>query len=355
MNYDDLLKYKPFGVAQSKKTPLLEQLMNPLTNYHKNHSIEYGRIISALGYTEKFYSLDALPFIPVGVFKRLTLKSRNEGLKEMVSSGTTNQQNARIFIDEQNAMWQQQTLINIGSNFIGEKRMPMLIIDAPNALRKKQAFSARGAGILGFSLFGSPVCYALNDDMSLNLDMIQEFVGRFRQGPVLVFGFTALIWEYFYKALLNINFSLDLKDGYLIHGGGWKKLKDQAVSNKTYGNALKRVLGSIKIINYYGMVEQTGSIYFECPQGHLHASTYSEVFVRHPNDFSLCKEKEPGIIQVISPMASAYPGHSILTEDLGIILGVDDCPCGRKGKYFQVLGRIPKAEIRGCSDTYEYK
>jgi hypothetical protein len=35
-----------------------------------------------------------------------------------------------------------------------------------------------------------------------------------------------------------------------------------------------------------------------------------------------------------------------------VILGEDDCKCGRKGKYFKVLGRIKKAKIRGCSDTF---
>jgi hypothetical protein len=44
-----------------------------------------------------------------------------------------------------------------------------------------------------------------------------------------------------------------------------------------------------------------------------------------------------------------------LTEDLGVILGEDDCPCGRMGRYFRVQGRIPAAEVRGCSDTYAYE
>ena len=43
----------------------------------------------------------------------------------------------------------------------------------------------------------------------------------------------------------------------------------------------------------------------------------------------------------------------LLTEDEGRILGEDDCPCGRKGKYFEILGRVKRAEVRGCSDTYE--
>ena len=84
----------------------------------------------------------------------------------------------------------------------------------------------------------------------------------------------------------------------------------------------------------------------------MHASIFSDVIARNPEDFSVCPIGQKGILQVLSPMAVSYPGHSILTEDMGTILGVDDCPCGRKGKYFRIDGRIPKAEIRGCSDTH---
>ena len=101
------------------------------------------------------------------------------------------------------------------------------------------------------------------------------------------------------------------------------------------------------------MAEQTGSIYMECECGHLHAASYSEVIMRRSLDFSVCDIGEKGLLQVISPAAQSYPGHSLLTEDEGIILGIDDCPCKRKGKYFKVTGRTAGAEIRGCSDTYE--
>jgi hypothetical protein len=54
-------------------------------------------------------------------------------------------------------------------------------------------------------------------------------------------------------------------------------------------------------------------------------------------------------------LPESYPGHVLLTEDKGVILGEDDCPCGRKGKYFKIIGRLKNAEIRGCSDTYAAK
>ena len=31
-------------------------------------------------------------------------------------------------------------------------------------------------------------------------------------------------------------------------------------------------------------------------------------------------------------------------EDEGVIEGIDDCPCGRKGKYFRIIGRLKSAE-----------
>ena len=108
-----------------------------------------------------------------------------------------------------------------------------------------------------------------------------------------------------------------------------------------------------KVHDYYGMVEQTGSIYMECEEGHLHTSIFSDIIIRDPKDFSECNYGEEGIIQTLSVLPKSYPGFSLLTEDLGVLLGKDDCKCGRLGKYFKINGRIKNAEIRGCSDTYE--
>ncbi len=116
---------------------------------------------------------------------------------------------------------------------------------------------------------------------------------------------------------------------------------------------LKLTCGINNIYNYYGMIEQTGSIYMECEYGHLHTSVFSDIIIRNPLDFSISNFGEKGIIQLLSILPYSYPGHSILTEDEGVLLGEDDCSCGRLGKYFTIIGRLKEAEIRGCSDTYE--
>ena len=81
-------------------------------------------------------------------------------------------------------------------------------------------------------------------------------------------------------------------------------------------------------------------------------SIFSDVKVLR-TDFSECDIHETGLVQLSSLLPFSYPGHVILSEDTGEIMGEDDCLCGRLGKYFKIYGRVMDAEIRGCSDTYE--
>ena len=109
-------------------------------------------------------------------------------------------------------------------------------------------------------------------------------------------------------------------------------------------------MGIKNIHNYYGMIEQTGSIFLECEEGFFHPSIFSEVIIRNKN-LDSCEVGEQGIIQVLSLLPISYPGHNLLTEDIGTIHGLDGCTCGRKGKYFSVEGRVEGTQLRGCSDV----
>lgn len=354
--YEDLLKLEPYSLSRAEKERAFSVLLSGLTDHHRENCEPYGRMCALLGdQAGTARAVKEIPMVPVSLFKKTELLSipGAEIFKTMTSSGTSGQRTSRIFLDSKTAQWQQRTLERIVSDFIGKKRLPMLIIDSPNVLRDRNLFSARGAGILGFSIFGTKRRYALNEQMELDLPAIEAFLSEAGDGSVLIFGFTYMIWQYFYKALRAAEKTLPLSHAFLIHGGGWKKLQNEAVSAEAFCQGLFEVCGIENVRNYYGMAEQTGCIYMECECGHLHASIFSDVLVRNMADFSCCKNGTEGVIQVLTPMAWSYPGHSILTEDKGVILGEDDCACGRKGKYFKITGRIPKAEVRGCSDTYE--
>jgi hypothetical protein len=103
------------------------------------------------------------------------------------------------------------------------------------------------------------------------------------------------------------------------------------------------------------MVEQVGGIFLECDNGFLHAPNFSEVLVRDPRTWRAAPAGQEGVVQVLSLLPTSYPGHSLLTEDLGTIAVNDGCPCGRRGTAFQISGRVPEAELRGCSDVQAAK
>lgn len=358
MEYSVLLDIAPYSLRREDKRKLLLERLKELTALHQEHCGEYRRLLEVLGIAvDEIGQLEDIPFVPVRMFKDLEFRSvpKEEIFKTMTSSGTTGQQVSRIFLDRETSSNQQKTLVKIVKEYTGASRLPMLIIDSPEVVKNRRMFSARGAGILGFSIFASDRQYALHPDMTIDYEGIRSFLERHRGEKILLFGFTFMIWQHFYKELAKAPGSIDLSDGLLIHGGGWKKLLHEAVDRETFHRELERVCGLQQIYDYYGMVEQTGCIYMECECGHLHASIFSDVITRRQEDFSPCDIGEEGIVQVLSAIPESYPGHSILTEDQGIILGEDDCPCGRYGKYFKITGRIKNAEVRGCSDTYEQK
>lgn len=359
MDFERLLEYKPFELLKEQKKELLTNRLNSLTKLHKAKCREYDEVLACMDDNNtKSDSYENLPFLPVRLFKELSLKSvpDEKVIKVLTSSGTTGQAVSKIYLDGVTASNQQKAMVKIVSDFIGASRMPMIVVDCPSVVKDRKMFSARGAGILGFSIFGARKLYALNDDMSVNWPELKGFIEQHKNKKIFLFGFTYIIWQHFYKELIRIKEEtgerIDLANAVLIHGGGWKTLISESVSMEEFHNKMKEVCGLSDIHDYYGMVEQTGCIYMQCECGHLHTSIFSDVIIRNPKDFSICPNGEKGIIQAVSAIPESYPGHSLLTEDEGIILGEDDCPCGRKGKYFRVLGRVKNAELRGCSDTY---
>ena len=215
--------------------------------------------------------------------------------------------------------------------------------------------SANAVAISGFSLFGSTRMFALGEQMELNTELLKSFIEQHESERILLFGFTFKVYRHFYKELLKAGVKPDLSNAVLIHGGGWKKMENESVSPAEFNKKLNDACGIRRVYNYYGMVEQTGSIHMECEYRHFHTSVFSDIIIRRALDYSPADVGEEGIIQVLSILPKSYPGHSLLTEDKGILLGEDDCPCGRLGKYFKVTGRLEHAEIKGCSDAYDGK
>jgi phenylacetate-coenzyme A ligase PaaK-like adenylate-forming protein len=329
--------------------------LKALTLHHKENCRAYGHLLSVFNSDFKDpIGLKDIPYLPIGLFKTHELVSvkKSAVFKVLTSSGTTGSKPSKVFLDRETARRQTLALVKIMTHILGHKRLPMIIIDTRNTISNPRMFSARGAGLVGMMNFGRKHFYALDDDMDLDVDGLHEFLTKYGDSPFLIFGFTFMVWKYFLERFNHRG--PDLSNGILIHSGGWKKLQAEAVDNQHFKERFRKETGLKRIYNFYGMVEQVGSVFLEGEDGYLFPPNFAEIIIRDPQTWQEAPTGEPGVVQVLSLLPLSYPGHSILTEDMGVAHGIDDAPCGRLGKYFSIIGRVPRTELRGCSDTHAY-
>ncbi|OUX37081.1 MAG: hypothetical protein CBE33_04035 [Candidatus Pelagibacter sp. TMED273] len=344
----NILIKNSYDMNKIKKKIFFINEINKLNHHHFKYCANY-RKISFLNKFKKFNKVENFPMLPTRLFKKYNLKSTNSNIVKVMKSSGTSGKSSKINLDQKNAFNQTFVLKKLFQENFGNKRFPMLIID--KNIHNKKTFDASMAAITGFSIFGKDHTFALDDQGKLDYKNIEIFFNKNKYETKFLFGFTSKVYEHLIKIFDNKKFHLNLKKDFLLHGGGWKKLEKYKISNHDFKNLLKKKFNIRKVINYYGMVEQAGSIFFECEKNnYFHTSNFSEILIRD-KELKLSKKKQEGIVQLLSILPKSYPGHNILTEDLGQIIGEDDCPCGKKGKYFLIKGRVKDAELRGCSDV----
>ncbi len=325
--------------------------INKLNNFHYKNSNQYRKIIDLIFPFKKIKILEDVPFIPAKLFKELELKSisNKKVFKILNSSGTSSGKPSKIYLDKENARIQTIVLNKIVTKIIGKRRLPMLIVDEKKTIQDPTKFDAKTAAIIGFSMFGSNHQYLIKNG-SIDYENLNIFLNKFAKQKFLIFGFTSLVYDQLINKLDKTKIRSFFENSILIHGGGWKKMKKIKVSNEIFKKKLNKSLKINHVINYYGLIEQTGSIFFECSKcGCFAPSKYSEVLIRDKNFKSLPKNKK-GFIQLLSILPKSYPGHSILTEDIGQLVSIN-CKFCKLTKKFKVYGRAEQSEIRGCSDV----
>ena len=350
---DQALDPPLFGLDQGAREARLDAVLRALTEHHIAASPEYRGIVEAMfpSWSDR-PGLAGVPFVPVGIFKRRVLKSIEDRdvFKTITSSGTSGQTPSVVFVDRETAKRQTRALTAIMGHVLGRTRRPMLIVDTEAVLSDRGSHTARAAGVVGLMGLGRRHTFLLDADMEPRVDRLHDFLAEHPGTPLLIFGFTFMIWKHLYTPLATAG--IDLSEAVVVHSGGWKQMEAEAVGNDEFKAALRDAFGIRQVVNFYGMAEQVGSVFIEGDDGLLHPASFADVIVRNPETWEPQPVGEPGVLQVLSAVPTSYPGHSILTEDRGVVVSVDDPGSGMGGKAFRVLGRLPRAELRGCSDTY---
>ncbi|MBO2452180.1 acyl-protein synthetase [Actinomadura barringtoniae] len=340
-----------FALSQQEREARLLPQLTDLTEHHRAACAPYARILDAIGHPAgtAHASMADLPWLPVRMFKNHDLKSvpDDEVFRVLTSSGTTGDAVSRIHLDRDAAATQARMLARTLQTVLGPRRLPMLMVDSRAMARSS---TARAAGVLGMANFGRDHTWVLDENDQPDLDTVKDFLARHGDSPFLIFGFTFMVWRYLYEPAREAG--LDLSQGVLIHSGGWKKLTAEAVGNAEFRGRFAEHTGLTRIHNFYGMVEQIGTVFVEGPDGgSLYCPDFADVIVRDPETWAEAEPGQPGLLEVVSTLPRSYPGHVLLTEDQGVIHGIDDGAW--PGKRFSVLGRLPRAEARGCSDTFK--
>lgn len=349
---DDLIEAPQFSLDRAQRDLQLLPLVREAIEAHERAVPVVAALAKAGGLPNpETEGMGGVPYLPVRAFKELDLASvpRESIIKVLTSSGTTGQAVSRINLDAEGANRQQRALSAVMQTVLGADRLPMLIVDTKSIIRTRSSFSARAAGVVGMMTFGRDHTWLLDDEMELDRERLKEFLQRHGDKPFLIFGFTFMVWKYLLQAVGEGE--VDLSNGILIHSGGWKKLESEKVDNDVFKQTWRVRTGLQTVRSFYGMVEQIGSTYVEGTDGWMYCPNFADVVIRRPSDWSVAAPGEVGVIEVISALPTSYPGNALLTEDLGV--RAEDSEDGEwVGPRFKILGRLPKAELRGCSDTH---
>jgi len=228
----------------------------------------------------------------------------------------------------------------------------LLILDSVKSLRQRGSVSAKIAAAMSLKQFATDMIFILENDnpASLKLDILESVLRS--HDTFIVYGFSWMMWLAWGNAKFTKKIKTLLKGKTIkfVHSGGWKKLEAEKVDQKLFKEGLlSNLSGESIVLDYYGLVEQIGIVYPICEGGWRHVPVWADILIR--DSYSLeSLVGSIGQIQLMNSISWGAPYHNVLTEDLGLISEYP-CDCGRSGKRFQLHGRIPKAEMRGCANV----
>lgn len=327
--------------------------MNSMTRHHWQWCPPYRQIVGTECPEAK--SVEDLPFVHVGLFKRLSLVSHAPETKLVrnVLSSSTSGVSSRIALDESGSRLQSRSSQAILADFIGSGERPLLILDSAQSLRRRDDFSARIMAAMSLKPFASEVFFLLkeaHDPASLQWQQLECALKS--GGDLLIYGFSWILWLAWATQQFPQEIAAELQRRKIVfvHSGGWKKLEEIQVPADVFDATLLAGSGPASlVIDYYGLVEQMGIVFPRCSANARHVPRWADVIVRDSWTLKPLSAGE-GQLQLLNTLASATPCHNVLTEDMGRLLA-DDCPCGRRGRRFELFGRVPRAELRGCSNV----
>lgn len=278
----------------------------------------------------------AIPHLPVTAFKHARIYSgEGEPGHHFATSGTTAGPELRgVHWFERLDLYAACARPPFKQFVLGERaRIPMLMLAQPPSQNPTSSFSwylAQQA-----DTYGEAVDWFV-DENGLRLAELEGAL-RAARGPVALLG-TA----YAFVHLVDSGLKVTLPPGSRVMETGGFKGKSREIERGELYALLRGALGpDLVCINQYGMTEMSSNCYDQSlTTGSPRKAGPDWVRLRmlDPETLVEVEPGQPGIIAV-TDLANLYSCAFLLTQDLGI----------QHADGFEVLGRAPGADARGCS------
>lgn len=305
----------------------------------------------------RYSDLKKLPFLPTVLFKKHRMYSCPEWKMPIkaTSSGTKGQF-SRIGMDAGSLLCGLRMVLKIAKwrNLLSFRPAHYIILGYKPHKGNDTAVTKTAFG----STFFAPALsrtYALryeNGEYKPDLDGIIEAVQKYSDSafPVRFMGFPS--YTYFLLRKMDeqgIRVTLP-EHSKIMLGGGWKQFYTERVDKKILYALVEKVLGVAEenIVEFFGAAEHP-ILYCDCPEHHFHVPAYSRIIIRNVHTLEPVPNGTAGLVNLITPMVSATPILSIMTDDLGILHDGEKCKCGIQSPYLEIIGRVGLRDIKTCA------
>ncbi len=349
----------PYDCGGEQRTLFLSAVKENLIFLSENCS-EYKEILNSFGFDINMLETEAdlwkIPMFPSLYFKnnRIFAFDEKKLLIKASSSGTSGSKSLVGFDHKsfilglkmvRGIFRYHKVLSPIPTNYI------MLGYQTGRGFDLGAAKTAYGASFFAPALHREFALKLKGGEHVLNIDGITAALFSYEKVglPVRFLGFPGYMY-FLARELKRRGVTLRLnKRSKVLLGGGWKQFSDEEIPKEDFYRLIKETTGIEKdnILEFFSAVEHPVA-YCKCKNGHFHVPVYSRVIIRDTATLKPVENGAAGILSFITPYVRSMPLISVSTDDIAVLHG-DDCGCGIKTPYFELLGRAGAASIKTCA------
>ena len=329
--------------------------------FHYQHNPNYKTILDNANFhpsmLKTYDDLEKIPFIPTLYFKHHNLLSlpSSRYIIKATSSGTSGQNMSLVGLTLSDILRGWDMVRNVFSYHhlwsIKPHRYIIFGYEPHKGNDKAIAKTAHGFTFLSPALSKDYAIRWTENGYQVDLENLEQKLIKYSIGksPIRTLGFPAYTY-FLLSQMKEKGIKLKMPKGSIVSlGGGWKSFYKEKVDKQEFYDLVLEVLGidDQHIFEFFGAVEHP-ILYTECRNHHFHIPNYGRIIIRDVETLKPVKPGEVGLINLLTPMSIGTPILSVMTDDLGI-LHEEECGCGEKSMYLEILGRSGVEDIKTCA------